>query len=743
MKALQEEIYEILRSIEGSGTFISEGTQSFVFPGLDVRGVGELGFPINEIQAKALIHKAIQAPFGKGMETVTDTNVRKTWEIDASELTFNNPDWEKTLNQMLTTIKFDLGIENYEVSASLYKLLIYEEGGFFLPHKDSEKEKGMFGTLIINLPSKHTGGNLSVSFGGQNIEVDFSGNSLYELAFAAFYADCEHEVKAVTSGYRVCVVYNLIQKNDYISGNPQFDEQTADLAQLFDKKKSDFDQPKAILLSHQYTPENFGLSTLKSHDRPRTEALLEAAKAAGFHAKLGLVTHYLMGELEGVGYGDYGRRGRYYDDYEDEEGTMGEIYETSTEIQYWADDNYPDLGTIDINEKNVWSDEIELGEDEPISKEQEGYTGNAGMTMQYWYHYGAVILWTPTNHLELLKNRPVAVLLDWVNYYCDNWTDETEYQLKTILPSIEEKSKNDTYGYRSRNVSFNPLVRALIQLNDIDFIINNDDLLISIFQKIDEQSWANLFDAFDTSVFSMTFEKIGQKGDLDTLGHLTSILAHLAKNNQHQDFVVSGLHALPQYIDKTPIDKARIKSYYGTDDNTKEITKIIDNLLRISPLLENDEEWRKTILTTITQKINRDLVNDVLMPLVLKEEFSESLFCQELQTICRQDLQKRVDNKPLPPKNWTREVPNSKDKNWKLLEHFLKSPTEQVFDYRANQSYRSSLESTIKSVTIDLIMETIKSGSPHILRIIKTQAAYNLKLKHWKEDVDFLNRLDA
>ena len=30
-----------------------------------------------------------------------------------------------------------------------------------------------------------------------------------ELTFAAFYADCEHEVKPITHGTRVCLTYNL------------------------------------------------------------------------------------------------------------------------------------------------------------------------------------------------------------------------------------------------------------------------------------------------------------------------------------------------------------------------------------------------------------------------------------------------------------------------------------------------------------------------------------------------------
>ena len=56
-----------------------------------------------------------------------------------------------------------LGIEDQKIGATLYKLLIYEKNGFFLPHIDSEKEKGMFGTLIIGLPSKHKGGEITGS----------------------------------------------------------------------------------------------------------------------------------------------------------------------------------------------------------------------------------------------------------------------------------------------------------------------------------------------------------------------------------------------------------------------------------------------------------------------------------------------------------------------------------------------------------------------------------------------------
>ena len=84
-------------------------------------------------------------------------------------------------------IKKGLGIEDSKIELSLYKLLIYEKGDFFLPHLDSEKEKGMFGTLVVGLPSEHTGGNLVVRFNGQEESVCFAETaSDDQIPYAAF-----------------------------------------------------------------------------------------------------------------------------------------------------------------------------------------------------------------------------------------------------------------------------------------------------------------------------------------------------------------------------------------------------------------------------------------------------------------------------------------------------------------------------------------------------------------------------
>ena len=42
---------------------------------------------------------------------------------------------------------------------------------------------------------------------------------------------------------------------------------------------------------------------------------------------------------------------------------------------------------------------------------------------------------------------------------------------------------------------------------------------------------------------------------------------------------------------------------------------------------------------------------------------------------------------------------------------------------------------------LDLKMETIKKGSPHTLRITKTQSSYQRPMQMWNEDVELLEKV--
>lgn len=90
-----------------------------------------VGLPLGERDAQAIISRATQAPFGKGEDTVVDTKVRDTWEIDPSCIKFANPKWETFIDQISTQkVWTSLGVAPYATKpkCELYKLLLYQKG---------------------------------------------------------------------------------------------------------------------------------------------------------------------------------------------------------------------------------------------------------------------------------------------------------------------------------------------------------------------------------------------------------------------------------------------------------------------------------------------------------------------------------------------------------------------------------------------------------------------------------------
>ena len=96
------------------------------------------------------------------------------------------------------------------IIACLDKLNAYTQGGFFKEHVDTPRSPDMFGTLLINLPAKHEGGQLVVrapigvnsGVGVGRDEYTTNWGDGQNLEWIAFFSDCEHEVLPVTSGNR-------------------------------------------------------------------------------------------------------------------------------------------------------------------------------------------------------------------------------------------------------------------------------------------------------------------------------------------------------------------------------------------------------------------------------------------------------------------------------------------------------------------------------------------------------------
>lgn len=272
-------IETVLSGVKRHGDFFVSGALEMPMPKVDVDGVGTLSFPVPEAQFAAIVRQAERAPYGRGEQTIIDTSVRKVWQIAPGKVRIGGKSWAANFESMLSKVSAGLGCGGVTVSAELYKLLVYEREGFFLPHRDTEKTGGMFGTMVVTLPSAHRGGELRIRHAGREVTVDTSAAEFSELSYAAFYADCEHEALPVRAGNRICLVYNLVQKRGKGRGRtlkaPEYESEIAEIAAILDRTLRAEDAPAKIvwLLEHQYSPAGLSFSALKAAD---------AAKAGGF-----------------------------------------------------------------------------------------------------------------------------------------------------------------------------------------------------------------------------------------------------------------------------------------------------------------------------------------------------------------------------------------------------------------------------------------------------------------------------
>src|SRR5580693_1097781 len=382
--------------------------------GLEVEGFGRVAFPVTPAKARKLLGLGQPARFGRGEQTLTDPEVRDTWEIPTDLV---RAEWDDdVLQDALGTVKDELGLPNAaELTADLHSLLVYETNQHFLAHQDSEKDDSMVGTLVVTLPSSYAGGELMVA---HNEEWKAYRGSKTALSLVAFYADCRHEVLRVKSGYRITLTYNLLLHGD--TSRPEGDDGTvAELADLLREHLSTpvpryyrgpaTDPPNRLvyLLDHEYTPRGLKWRRLKGADASRVALLRSAADRAVCESVLALAdiktTHSAFADDEGYGY----RRRGWYDDYDEDddeysgsandserEYEIQELVDSDVTLTHWTG---PDGTRLEETSLSVDGDEVcastQTGDLEPYSSEYEGYMGNWGNTLDRWYHRAAVVVW--------------------------------------------------------------------------------------------------------------------------------------------------------------------------------------------------------------------------------------------------------------------------------------------------------------------------------------------------------------
>lgn len=429
MTGINNALAEALATVERPGDFYAAGQLEFLAPRLEVEGVGPVALPLLPVQAGQLVAVAEQAPYGKGEDTLVDTAVRRTWQIGAERVRIEGKHWQSTLDAIVARVAEGLGVAA-PVEAELYKLLVYDAGSFFVRHRDTEKVPGMFATLVIVLPSLYTGGELLVRHHGEEARLDLAVSEPSELAYAAFYADCVHEVLPVTSGCRLALIYNLRRRDGGAPPVPPSyaGEQAcvADLLRRWAEMKGQpgDDTPEKLIypLEHAYSPAELSFAALKGVDAAVAEAVRVAAEQAACELHLALVSIEESGgaEYSGDDYG-YRRRRRGYEE-DDEDFEIGEVYDRRLRLTDWRkpDGQHPEMGAFPFDESEL----CPLGAFEGLEPDELHFheaTGNEGASFERAYRRAGLVLWPRARTLAVFNQVGLGLTLPYLGKLLEAW----------------------------------------------------------------------------------------------------------------------------------------------------------------------------------------------------------------------------------------------------------------------------------------------------------------------------------
>ncbi|KAJ5659036.1 hypothetical protein N7507_005487 [Penicillium longicatenatum] len=366
------------------------------------------------------------ASFGKGQENVMNPEYRKAGKLEPSQFATSFHFMEFGLHEIIENIlipplDFKEKDAPRRIEAELYKLNVYSgPSGVFHKHVDTPRSKSQVGSLVVCLPSAFKGGNLIVRHKGREIDFDWEHQSADMIQWAAFYSDCEHEIKTVTHGERITLAYNL-----YIT------EPLDVFGSLIDAKKlALYESLKSTLQDFRFMPKGGVLGIFCSHAYPHTASNVENLLPQGL--KGGDMTVYAALRSLGVNVNVLpviiDDEESYFDDEEEEIAKKDAERSPERSAEYLQ---YNNLG------KRVVHVGAKLQPPQVIDEDEEG---GLSANIKSWptSEYSRPITWLSTPH----HNELALAYLSYGNEY----TQQTAYSYAAVIavipPSTERQIPN-------------------------------------------------------------------------------------------------------------------------------------------------------------------------------------------------------------------------------------------------------------------------------------------------------------
>jgi len=737
---------DTLAAVQRPGGFHCAGSFDIHPPRLEVEGVGSVALPLLPVQAQALVQVAEQAPYGRGTETLVDTAVRRTWQIDAQRVRITGQRWAEDLAAVVERVRQGLAVAG-AIEAQLYKLLIYDAGSFFVPHRDTEKAPGMFATLVVVLPGDYSGGELIIRHRGQEARVDLHRDEPSEAAFAAFYADCLHEVLPIASGYRLALIYNLVRSGPGpLPQAPDYGAEQARVARLLGDWTASESGPEKLVypLEHAYTEAEVAFAALKGKDAAVAQVLIPAVAEAGCDLHLALIS------VTESGWAEYTGGGRW----NDPELEIGEVTESDWSIHDWRlpDGGRPEMGPLPFGEAELAPPDALADLDQAEAEFSEA-TGNEGASFERHYQRAALILWPRQRRATVLAAGGLAVSVPALLALVQRWEaagaragDDLWHEARALARAIRDGWPKEAWTRRQASESkrTRDLFAVLLRLGDLEGCVG----------FIAGHSTAGAYGAADNPALAAVL------GQLPSEQAATLLTAVIAGNVRRLPGACAGLLALcTQQADPARLTELRAPALalleglpHGREApplpnwerpeplTPAQIADAVTGLARIEGAIADRAVGRFLSLPAVYD------LDRLLLPaaLLLKEASPdpEPPAAARLRQAVLGHLEARIALPLDPPPDWTRasQIPCG-CVHCRGLARFLASPTEPVWHFKAAEADRSHVAHEVSRANCDLDLSTEKRGRPYTLVCTKNRASFERRVRQRTQDLDYRGRL--
>lgn len=736
--------------------------------GITIEGVGSVKLPLAPVTKKKLNAIARQAPYGRQTKTIVDTKVRNTLEIDGKQVTFSES-FQTAIDHAVDQMAQELELERERVEIDLYKLLIYDKGCFFLPHRDTEKSPGMVATLVVILPNRFRGGHLRIEHAGESELFEFELASNQKSAeWVAFYADCQHEIELVEAGNRLCLTFNVkLRPQASVATKQSF----AGDAALFEAVKSWFttrpESPMVFALDHRYTNAGLAASLLKGSDAKLCKELVMIADALDGVLHFGQVSRHLVQYADD---GDY--KSRNYISWSSEEGvkppeishlTIGEAFDDELVIDGWK---LPSGGAVrkfaplSCNAIEQLISSSPINQWTPTQIEYEGYTGNAGNTIDRWYHRSAIVLWPRTHHFDVMIDMGLEPVIDELEKRmtkADVGTEKSKAKVaeecrqiaSSIVRSISTLNLWDSDSPRVRSMeSFSaklPSYADLKLFNDLlqRVAVNNTamDLSQCVLEALRRFTAPEILPALDSLMLHQFDGRWSQTRKTQSSRNAQLLIAICSDPNAREQigitkittYLMAALSTLEESVQLSDSDTWSASRFeYGTWLHLCQAACLLQSDLAIEKLLKMPLEFPRAFEIRKVQVEAAIKLHQWIL--------SKNLKCPEpikqwIRRI-RNELREATRARPKPYSGFERPAPlPCKCSVCLELSAFLLDRNQERGRIAARQDLRDHLEREISIHQIDVTTRLDRSRSPHALLLTKTNESYKRLLDQYQADL--------